>query len=109
MKIKNKMFYCILASICLGVFGGILFPKQMDAMSWIGELFINLLKLVVLPLIFSALVSAITSIGGFRKLGSIGLYTFIYVMFSVSVSVVIGLSLLNIFHPGVGIPPSLIL
>ena len=62
---------------------------------------INLLKLIVLPLIFCALVSAITSIGGMKKLSSIGVYTLSYVLFSVSVAVTIGLVLLNVFKPGV--------
>lgn len=106
---KNYMFYSILASIFLGILGGVLFPKEMLVISWIGQLFINLLKLIVLPLIFSALVSAITSLGGIRKLGSIGLYTFLYVICSVSIAVIIGLILLNIFHPGVGVSPNLIL
>jgi Na+/H+-dicarboxylate symporter len=59
-------------------------------------------------LIFCALVSAITTLGG-KRLGSIGVYTLCYVMVSLSVAVVIGLVLLNVFKPGVGIPPSLIL
>ena len=106
---KNKMFIMILASIGLGILCGIFFPEQVLSVRWIGTLFINLLKLIVLPLIFSALVSAITSIGGVKKLGSIGVYTICYVMFSVSIAVIIGLCLLNFFKPGVGIPASFIL
>lgn len=106
---NNYMFIMILLSIALGITFGIFFPKQMIAISWIGQLFINLLKLIVLPLIFSALVSAITSIGGKQRLSSIGIYTLGYVLLSVSIAVVIGLSLLNLFKPGIGIPPSLIL
>lgn len=74
-----------------------------------GQLFINLLKLIVLPLIFCALVTAITSIGGMKRLSSIGIYTLGYVLLSVSIAVTIGLFLLNIFKPGVGVPSSLIL
>jgi Na+/H+-dicarboxylate symporter len=62
----------------------------------------------VLPLIFCALVSAISSLGG-KKLGTIGFFTLGYVMLSVSIAVIIGLVLLNTFKPGVGIAPSLIL
>lgn len=107
--LKNYMFPLILLSIVLGIFFGVFFPKQIIAISWIGQLFINLLKLIVLPLIFCALVSAITSIGGMKKLGSIGIYTIGYVILSVAIAVVIGLLLLNIFKPGVGVAPSLIL
>ena len=106
---KNYQFMLILLSIALGIACGIFFPNQMIAISWIGQLFINLLKLIVLPLIFCALVSAITSIGGMRKLSSIGVHTLVYVLLSVSIAVTIGLLLLNIFQPGVGIAPSLIL
>jgi len=107
--LKNSMFFLIILSIALGIFCGAFFPKETIAVSWIGKLFINLLKLIVLPLIFSALVSAIANIGGMQRLGSIGVYTLGYVLVSVSIAVIIGLTLLNVFKPGVGIPPSLIL
>lgn len=103
------MLYLILISIALGTFFGVFFPHEMIAISWIGQLFINLLKLIVLPLIFCALVSAITSIGAMQRLGSIGIYTLGYVLLSVSIAVVIGLVLLNVFKPGLGVAPSLIL
>lgn len=106
---KNSMFFLIILSIALGIFCGVFFPRETIALSWIGKLFINLLKLIVLPLIFCALVSAISSIGGMKRLGSIGTYTLGYVLASVSIAVIIGLTLLNVFKPGVGIPPSLIL
>lgn len=109
MPIKNNMFTWILISIALGIFFGVEYPKEMIEIQWIGQLFINLLKLIVLPLIFCALVSAITAIGSGERLGSIGLFTVGYVMFSVAVAVVIGLVLLNTFKPGVDIPASLIL
>lgn len=102
------MFILILLSIALGITFGVFYPRQMIAIQWIGQLFINLLKLIVLPLIFCALVSAISSIGGMKRLGSIGVYTIGYVLLSVSIAVTIGLVLLNMFKPGVGIPPSLI-
>jgi Na+/H+-dicarboxylate symporter len=98
-----------MASILLGALGGYYLPEQMLSISWMGKLFINLLKLIALPLIFSALVSAITSIGNVKRLGSIGIYTIGYVLLSVSFAVIIGLVLLNVIKPGVGMPPELIL
>ncbi|OGT43830.1 MAG: hypothetical protein A3F42_08105 [Gammaproteobacteria bacterium RIFCSPHIGHO2_12_FULL_37_34] len=103
------MFPFILLSIFFGILCGIFFPQQMIAIKWIGQVFINMLKLIVLPLIFCALVSAIASIGAIKKLGSIGVYTLGYVLFSVSIAVSIGLILLNTFQPGNGVAPSLIL
>ena len=106
---KNKMLFWILLSIFLGVGFGIFYPEQMISLRWIGMIFINLLKLIVLPLIFSALVSAIASLGGVKRLSSIGVYTICYVFFSVSLAVIIGLVLLNVFKPGEGLSPDLIL
>lgn len=106
---KNTMFFLILLSIILGIVCGIFFPRETIEIRWIGQLFINMLKLIVLPLIFCALVSAITSIGGMKKLGSIGVYTLGYVFLSLSIAVIIGLILLNVFKPGIGMAPELIL
>ncbi len=106
---QKNMFWLIMASIFLAIMGGLYFPEAMISMNWIGKVFINLLKLIALPLIFSALVSAITSIGNFKKLGSIGVYAIGYVILSVGFAVVIGLLLLNIIKPGIGMPAELIL
>lgn len=106
---KNTMFWLIMLSIVLGIVGGIFFPNEMIMIRWIGQVFINLLKLIVLPLIFCALVSAIASLGGVKRLGSIGICTLTYVMLSVSLAVIIGLVLVNLFKPGVGVAPTLIL
>jgi len=108
MKQKN-MFWLIILSIFFAIGGGLYFPNEMIALSWMGKIFINLLKLIALPLIFSALVSAITSIGSFKRLGSIGIYTISYVVLSVACAVMIGLCLLNFLKPGFGMPPELIL
>jgi len=106
---KNYMFFLILLSIALGIMAGIAFPQEMISLRWIGLVFINMLKLIVLPLIFCALVSAIASIGEMRRLGSIGALTLGYVVLSVSIAVTIGLTLLNVFKPGVGVSAQLIL
>lgn len=106
---KNTLFFLILLSIFLAIFGGIYFPQEMINISWIGQLFINLLKLIVLPLIFCALISAISSLGGGKKLSIVGIYTLIYILISLSIAVIIGLILLNIFQPGKGLPANLIL
>ena len=105
---KFGMLFWIIVSIALGVAGGMLFPEQMMSVEWIGTVFMNLLKLIVLPLVFSALVSSIGSMGDLRKLGSIGGYTLGYILLSVSIAVLIGLVLINTFEPGMGVDPSII-
>jgi len=105
---KTNMLFWIFVSIIFSVLGGIFLPNEMLSVQWIGVVFMNLLKLIVLPLVFSALVSAIASMDNLRKVGSVGMYTLCYVFVSVSVAVLIGLALINIFQPGVGVDPTII-
>lgn len=105
---KNQSFYLLMLGIIAGIATGIVFPQFMLKTAWVGEIFINMLKLICLPLVFCALVSAIGSMGSFQQLGKIGKYTLSYVFGSVSVAVLIGLVLINYFHPGTGIDPKII-
>lgn len=105
---KSLNTILVLLGVVFGISFGYFFPEFMISIRWVGEVFFNLLKMLVLPLIFSALVSSIASVGGVRKLGSLGVFTLTYVLVSVCTAVIIGMFLFNFFDPGLGINPSLI-
>ncbi|MDQ3801067.1 MAG: dicarboxylate/amino acid:cation symporter [Acidobacteriota bacterium] len=71
----------------------------------IGQLFLNLLLMIVVPLVFSSLVVGVAGIGDIRKLGRIGLKSFAYCLIISAISVVIGLSLANTIRPGERVNP----
>ena len=71
----------------------------------IGQLFLNLLLMIVVPLVFSSLVVGVAGIGDIRKLGRVGLKTFAYTLVISAISVVIGLTLANTIRPGKRIDP----
>ncbi|MFN2491460.1 MAG: dicarboxylate/amino acid:cation symporter [Pyrinomonadaceae bacterium] len=71
----------------------------------IGQLFLNLLLMIVVPLVFSSLVVGVAGIGDVRKLGRVGLKTFAYTLVISAISVVIGLTLANTIRPGQRIDP----
>ncbi len=71
----------------------------------IGQLFLNLLLMIVVPLVFSSLVVGVAGIGDVRKLGRIGLKSFGYCLIISAISVVIGLGLANTIQPGKRIDP----
>lgn len=71
----------------------------------IGQLFLNVLLMIVVPLVFSSLVVGIAGIGDIRKLGRIGLKSFGYCLVISAISVVIGLVLANTIKPGKRISP----
>ena len=68
-----------------------------------GDLFIQLLKMVLIPLIFCSLVAAITGIRGGKKLGRLGRKTVGLCLFTTLLAIVIGLFLANLIRPGAGI------
>jgi len=72
----------------------------------IGELFLRLLLMTVVPLVFSSLVVGISGVGDIRKLGRIGLKCFVYTVVISAISVIIGISLANLVRPGQRIAPA---
>lgn len=66
----------------------------------IGQLFLNLLLMIVVPLVFSSLVVGVAGIGDVRKLGRVGLKSFAYCLIISAISVVIGLGLARTIQPG---------
>jgi dicarboxylate/amino acid:cation (Na+ or H+) symporter, DAACS family len=66
----------------------------------IGDLFLRLLLLTVIPLVFSSLVIGVSGIGDIRRLGRIGLKCFVYTLVVSGISVLIGIGLANLIRPG---------
>ncbi|HET8898927.1 MAG TPA: dicarboxylate/amino acid:cation symporter [Rhodanobacteraceae bacterium] len=72
----------------------------------IGQIFLRLLFMLVLPLLFSALVVGIAEMGSMRELGRVGWKTVLYTVVVSTIAVVIGIALVNLFQPGNGIDPA---
>ena len=70
----------------------------------IGQLFLRLLLMTVVPLVFSSLVLGVAGIGDVRKLGRIGVKSFGYCLTISLISVLIGIALVNIIQPGKRVP-----
>lgn len=102
--------YLILLSVGAAIFCGIATPSLFENIQFLGHLFINLLKLFALPLICSALIAALGNLSGnlsvFKSLSkkAVG-----YMLLSEVIAVAIAIGLFNIFRPGVGASPELIL
>lgn len=70
---------------------------------FVGEVFIRLLKLIVVPLIILSVMSGIQSMGDASKLGKVGLRTMVYYMATTFLAVCLGLLVVNVVKPGVGL------
>jgi len=104
----NKYF--ILVSVLLAILCGIFMPKIFSNIKFLGDLFINLLKLFALPLICSALISALGNMSGnISYLKSFFKKTISYMLLSEIIAITIAILLFNLLRPGVGSNPDLIL
>ena len=72
-----------------------------------GQLFLKFLKMLVLPLMFSALVVGVTEIGDIASLGRIGWRMLFYTALLTSIAIVVGLLVINLIQPGVGFDPAI--
>ncbi|MCH8931912.1 MAG: cation:dicarboxylase symporter family transporter, partial [Nitrospinae bacterium] len=100
MKNKNWLLYFIMVGIFLGGICGWWFGARMTAVDWIGEIFLNALKMLVIPLIVSSLIVGIAGLGDITKVGKTGGITLFYFMTTTAFSVVIGLAMVNFMQPG---------
>jgi len=101
-KAGNYILAGMIAGAVLGALGGYFFPDFFLAIKFIGTLFLNALKMVVVPLIVASMIVGVTSLGDIRKLGKIAWKTIFYYIVTTSFSVLIGIILVNIIRPGVG-------
>jgi len=83
-----------------GIFGG-LSPQTAITISIIGELFLRLLTLLIVPVIFFSMLSGVLNLKDSRTLASVGGKTFLYYMTTTGIAVLIGLSLVNVIEPGI--------
>jgi DAACS family dicarboxylate/amino acid:cation (Na+ or H+) symporter len=72
----------------------------------VGQLFLRLLLMIVVPLVFSSLVVGVAGIGDIRKLGRVGVKSFAYCLVISAISAVIGITLANTIRPGERIDPA---
>ncbi|RME20178.1 MAG: dicarboxylate/amino acid:cation symporter, partial [Candidatus Zixiibacteriota bacterium] len=102
-RTTNLILIGMLAGVIIGALLGVVWPQAMLATSVIGQLFINALKLVILPLIVASLIVGVTSLGDVRKVGRTGVKVIVYFLATTTIAVVIGLILVNIIRPGDGV------
>src|SRR5688500_2231495 len=71
----------------------------------VGQVFLRLLFMLVLPLLFSALVVGVAGMGDIRSLGRVGWKTLAYTIVMSSIAVALGIVLVILFEPGTGVDP----
>ena len=108
-KFKFPLAYQILVGLVLGIIVGAIFygnPAVETYLQPLGTIFINMIKMIVVPIIVSTLIVGVAGTGDLKQLGKLGAKTMIYFQVVSLVAIVVGLSAANIFKPGEGIDMS---
>ena len=98
-KLHWQILLAMLAGTVAGLLGG---PALVPKVAWLGEVFIKLLKMIIVPLVFTSIVSGVASVGGGRDLGRMFGKTLGYYVLSSLLAAMTGLLLVNAIRPGVG-------
>ena len=101
-KQKFPLYLQILIALVLGVLFGIFLPQHIEYVSWMGEIFMRALKMIIIPLILTSIISGVANIGGTDNLGRLGLRTMGYYLITSLLAITTGLFFVNLIKPGVG-------
>ena len=108
-KFKISLASQILIGLVLGIAVGWIFYGNTDVQTYlqpIGDIFLNLIKMIVVPIIISTLIVGVAGTGDIKQLGRLGGKTLIYFEVITTIAIVVGLLAANIFQPGVGVDMS---
>ena len=99
---KLALYWQILIAFALSVLYGLFFSEHIYLVAWMGDIFIKALKMIIIPLIFTSIISGIANVGSGDNLGRLGVKTIGYYLSTSTAALFTGLVVVNIFKPGVG-------
>lgn len=104
MNLSIKILIALVLSVICGLVAG---ADALPFINWwiapIGTIFLNLIKMVIVPIVFFSLVVGMTSLGDISKLGRIGVKTILLYLVTTAIAIVIGFGVAGIVHPGLGL------
>src|SRR3954454_22880582 len=103
MKYFRILYVQVIIGILAGVLVGWLFPGFATTAKLISEMFINMIRMVIAPVIFFTIVLGIAGAGDLKKVGRVGGKGLIYFEIVTTIAIIIGLVVANIIKPGVGV------
>jgi aerobic C4-dicarboxylate transport protein len=103
---RDTLYIQVLIAIVLGALVGYLRPSWGVALQPLGDGFIKLIKMLIAPLIFATVVAGIAGMGDLKRIGRVGLKSLVYFELVTTVALIIGLVVVNVIKPGVGMHAS---
>ncbi len=103
MKYLKILYVQVLIAIVLGVIVGHFFPGFSVTAKLLADMFINMIKMIIAPVIFISIVLGIAGAGDLKKVGRVGIKGLIYFEIVTTAAIVIGLIVGNVIKPGSGV------
>ncbi|GAB4211511.1 MAG: dicarboxylate/amino acid:cation symporter [Sandaracinaceae bacterium] len=100
---KDRLYLHVLTGIALGALLGWLDPEHARAMKPLGDVFVKAIKMLIAPVVFTAVASGIASVGDLKRVGRVGVKALIYFEVMTTVALLIGLVVVHLLQPGAGI------
>ncbi|MEI1688767.1 glutamate/aspartate:proton symporter GltP [Acinetobacter baumannii] len=113
---KFSLAWQILIALILGIVVGAVLHNQPEikdsivnnVLTPLGKIFISLIKMIVIPIVFSTLILGIAGVGSTKSLGRLGFKTILYFEIITTIAILVGLFAANIFQPGAGVDKAML-
>jgi len=102
-KTGNLILLGMVAGAIIGALGGYFLGDVFIHLKFLGTIFLNALKMVVIPLIVSSMIVGVASLGDMSRLGRTAARTLVYFLATTMIAVIIGIILVNLIRPGDGL------
>ncbi len=103
MRWYRKLHWQTLIAMIVGALTGFVFGEPAaSTFGWIGDLFMKLLRMIIVPLVLTSIISGVASVGGGKALGRLFSKTLGYYLLSSLLAIMVGLLMVNLIRPGVG-------
>jgi dicarboxylate/amino acid:cation (Na+ or H+) symporter, DAACS family len=112
LALHTKIFIGLFIGLVAGLLCEFFIPGN-ETVKWIaenvaypiGQVFLRLVFMVIIPLIFTAIVLGVSDLGDIRRIGRVGTKTLLFTLVITGLGVLVGITLVNVFQPGIGIAP----
>jgi Na+/H+-dicarboxylate symporter len=108
LSLTKQILFALIVGIVFGIVANAFLPKGFNdnfskwALVPLGKMFVNAIKMIVVPLVLCSLISGAASIGDIRKLGRVGSKILVYYLLTTALAVILALTIANLVDPGIG-------
>ncbi len=100
---KLALHWQILIALILSILYGIFLSDYVGWVAWMGSLFMRALKMIIVPLVLTSIISGVANLGNAENLGRLGLKTLLYYLTTSLLAILTGLFFVNVLKPGIGV------